>query len=323
MPLTLTYRVVACDHPASVRSAELNHDRERLALLLAHDGLHHARWCVQIPGALEEVLDKSSVDLGALPDGRLQVVAEDTVDVSNVVFLPHEQEEGVAVLANGGAEVHQPLVHVLVVRLHLGDLNRLPVGLGQHLVLFGTLLRRQVQNLHSDLDARVLGGLLQHGPNPVGTEQNALFRGHGRAVEGVRDAEVDALGDVGHQEDLLGGSSRYSRLLCLASSGGLVEVCAYLCEHLRARTELVLWVLEKEVLLGPGRSRHDAVVEQRDEIVGFGDGGPPQRGEDARPGGWVPLRRGRTLVAALEAGQEVGVEERVGLAMGLTHGGRS
>lgn len=199
----LTYRVIACDEPACIRSAEFNHKREWLPLFLADDGLHHARWRVQIPGAFEEVLDKSSVDLAALPDGRLQVVAEDAVDVPLVVFLPHEQEEGVAVLADGGAEVHQPLVHVLVVGLHLGDLNRLPAGLRQHLVLLGALLHGQVQDLHGDLDAWVLGGLLQHGPNPVGAEQNALFRGHGRAVEGVRDAEVDTLRDVGHQEDLL------------------------------------------------------------------------------------------------------------------------
>ena len=158
---------------------------------------------MQVPGAFEEVLDKSPVDLVALPDGCLQVVAEDAIDVSLVVLLPHEQEEGVAVLANGGAEVHQPLVHVLVAGLHLGDLNRLPVGLRQHLVVFRALLRGQVQDLHGDLDPRVLGGLLQHGPDPVGAEQNALFRGHGRAVEGVRDVEVDTLRDVGHQEDLL------------------------------------------------------------------------------------------------------------------------
>lgn len=100
---------------------------------------------------------------------------------------------------------------------------------------------------------------------------------------------------------------------------------AYLCEHLGAGAELVLRVLEEEVLLSPGRSRHHAVVEQRNEIVGFGDGRPPQCGEDGRPRVRVLLKLGRALGAALERGQEVGVQEgfRGGLAKDLTHGGRS
>lgn len=197
------YRVVACGVLGSVDSAEFNHQCEWFSLLLAGDGLHHSRGCVEIPRAFEEVLDKSSVDFAALPDGCVQVVAEDAVDVPLVVFLPHEQEEGVAVLPDGGAEIHQLLVKVLVAGLHLGNLNGLAVGLWRHLFVFGALLLGQVENLHSDLDPWVLGGFLQYGPNPVSTEQNALFRCHRSAVEGVCNVEVDALRDVGHQEDLV------------------------------------------------------------------------------------------------------------------------
>lgn len=53
------------------------------------------------------------------------------------------------------------------------------------------------------MDFRVLGRLLQHGPNPVGAQKDALLRCHGRAVEGVCHVEVHALSYVGHQEDLL------------------------------------------------------------------------------------------------------------------------
>lgn len=187
----------------SVDSAEFNHEREWFSFLLADDGLHHSRGCVQVPGAFEEVLDKCSVDFAALPDGCLQIVAEDAIDIPFVVFLPHEQEEGVAVLPDGGAEIHQLLMQVLVAGLHLGNLNGLTVGLWGHPVLFDALLLGQVEDLHRDLDPWVFGGLLQDGPNPVGAEQNALLRRHGGAVEGVYNVEVDALRDVGHQEDLM------------------------------------------------------------------------------------------------------------------------
>lgn len=92
---------------------------------------------------------------------------------------------------------------VLVAGLHLGNLNGLAVGLWWHLFVFHTLLLGEVENLHGDLDPWVLGGLLQYGPNPVSTEQNALFWCHRSAVESVRNVEVDALRDVGHQEDLV------------------------------------------------------------------------------------------------------------------------
>lgn len=98
---------------------------------------------MEIPRAFEEVLDKSSVNLVALPHGRLKVVAEDTVDVPPVVFLPQKQEEGVAVLADGGAEVHQVLVHVLVAGL-LGNLDGLAAGLRGDAVLLGILPDGQV-----------------------------------------------------------------------------------------------------------------------------------------------------------------------------------
>lgn len=177
---------------------------------------------MEIPRAFEEVLDKSSVDFAALPNGCLQIVAEDTIDIPFVVFLPHEQEEGVAVLSNGGAEIHQLLLQVLVAGLHLGNLNGLTVGLWWHLVLFDTLLLRQVEDLHCNLDPWVFGRLLQYGPNPVGTEQNALFRCHRSAVEGVCNVEVDALRDVGHQKDLV-EQNRISSLFSSGSSGAFMR----------------------------------------------------------------------------------------------------
>lgn len=76
----------------------------------------------------------------------------------------------------------------------------------------------------------------------------------------------------------------------------------YLCEHLRARTELVLGVLKKEVFLSPGRSRRYAVIEQGNEIIRFGDRGPPQCGKDARSRGWVLFKGGRALGTTLERG---------------------
>lgn len=157
---------------------------------------------MQIPRAFEEVLDQSSVDFVALPDGGAEVVAEHSVDVPLVVLLPHEQEEGVAVLADGGAEVHQPLKHVPVAGLHLCDLDGLVAGLGRDAALLGVLHVGQVQDLHSDLDPRVLGGFVQHGPNPVCPEEDPLPGRHDRAVESVRHGQGDALSDVGHQEDL-------------------------------------------------------------------------------------------------------------------------
>lgn len=90
--------------------------------------LHHSWRGVEIPGAFEEVLDKRSVDFVAFADCCLKVVAEDAVDVSLVVFPTKEQEECVAVLTDGGAEVHQLLIHVPAAGLHLGQLEGLTEG---------------------------------------------------------------------------------------------------------------------------------------------------------------------------------------------------
>lgn len=157
---------------------------------------------MEIPGTLEEVLNEGPVDLVALPDGGLEVVAQDAVDVPPVALLAQEQEEGVAVLADGGAEVHQFLVSVLVTRLQLGHLDGLTEDVWAYAVLLHVLLVGQIEHLHSDLDPRVFCGLFQHSPDPVGAQEDALFRGHGGAVEGVHHVEVDALRDVGHEEDL-------------------------------------------------------------------------------------------------------------------------
>lgn len=92
-----------------------------------------------------------------------------------------------------------------------------------------------------------------------------------------------------------------------------------MCEHLRARTELVLRVLKKEVFLSPGRSRRYAVIEQGNEIIRFGDRGSPQCGKDAWSRGWVLFKGGRALGTTLERGEEVGVQEG-GLASALSHG---
>lgn len=105
---------MAVDNSGQLNSAEFNHESERLPLLLGDYGLHHSRRRVEIPGTLEEVLDEGSVDLVALPDGGLEVVAEDAVDIPPVALLAHKQEERVAVLADGGAEVHQFLMSILV-----------------------------------------------------------------------------------------------------------------------------------------------------------------------------------------------------------------
>lgn len=91
-----------------------------------------------------------------------------------------------------------------------------------------------------------------------------------------------------------------------------------MCEHLRARTELVLRVLKKEVFLSPGRSRRYAVIEQGNEIIRFGDRGSPQCGKDAWSRGWVLFKGGRALGTTLERGEEVGVQEG-GLASALSH----
>lgn len=96
----------------------------------------------------------------------------------------------------------------------------------------------------------------------------------------------------------------------------------YLSEDLGARVELVLGVFEEEVVLSSGGGSADAVVEQLDEIVGFGHRGLPQSAEDAGPGrrrlrGW-----GWAVHTTLERGEEARVLEGVsGFADGLTHGG--
>lgn len=205
-------------------SAEFNHECERVPLFLGDYGLHHSCRRMEIPRAFEEVLNKSSVNLVALPDCRLKVIAEDTIDIPCVTFLPKEQEEGVAVLADGGTEIYHPLIHVLVAGFHLGHLDGLTADLRVDTTLIGALPLRQVQHLHGNLDPRVLGGLLQQGPHPVSPQEDALLRRHGCAIEDVCHVKVDTLGNVSHQEDL--------------------------SEHLGAGVELVLRVLEEKVLLG-------------------------------------------------------------------------
>lgn len=259
--------VVAVVNSGKLNSAEFNHEGERLPFLLGDYGLHHTRRRVEIPGTLEEVLDEGSVNLVALADGRLEVVAEDAVDVPPVAPLAHEQEERVAVLADGRAEVHQFLVGVLVTRLLLGDLD----GFGQDLlaqaVLLHVLFVGQMEDLHCDLDARVLRGLFQHRPDPVGPKQNPLLRRHGGAVKGVHHVEVDALRDVGHEEDLPQDKKFLKRippeckLAILPIRIGHVLELSYLGEDLMARAELVLGVFEEEVLLSPRRGSRDAVIE--------------------------------------------------------------
>lgn len=125
-------------------STEFNHERERLSVFLGDNGLHHSWWCMEIPRTFEEILNESSVNLVALPNGGIKVVAEDAVDIPLVVFLPHEQKEGIAVLANGGAEIHKFLVHVLVAGLLLGDLDRFTADFWDDTVLLYILLVRQM-----------------------------------------------------------------------------------------------------------------------------------------------------------------------------------
>ncbi|KAG7214844.1 hypothetical protein INR49_005112 [Caranx melampygus] len=59
-------------------------------------------------------------------------------------MLAEQQEEGVAVLADGGAEVHQPLVHAPVAGLHLGHLEGLAAGLWGDAILLSVLSLRKV-----------------------------------------------------------------------------------------------------------------------------------------------------------------------------------
>lgn len=125
-------------------SAEFNHERERIIHSFGDNGLHHSRRRMEIPRAFEEVLDQSSVDLVALPDGRLKVVAEDAINVVLVIFSAEEQEEGVAVLADGGAEVHQPFIHVLASGLHLSYLDGFAARLQGGYLVVGFLPLREM-----------------------------------------------------------------------------------------------------------------------------------------------------------------------------------
>lgn len=61
--------------------------------------------------------------------------------------------------------------------------------------------------------------------------------------------------------------------------------------------------------MSPRRGSGDAVIEQRYEVVGFGDGGFSQRGKDTGSKGRTLLRRRLTLGIALERAEEIGILE--------------
>lgn len=156
---------------------------------------------MEIPQTFKEVLDQRSVN-PAFSFGRLKIIAEDAIDIHLVGFFPKKQEESVAVLADGGAEVHHSLIHVIVAGLHLGHLDGFTAGVHRDLLL-SLLPFRQVQDLHDNLELGVLGRPLQHCPNPVSTQEDALLRSHDCAVKGILQVDLNTPSDVGHQEDLL------------------------------------------------------------------------------------------------------------------------
>ena len=79
--------------------------------------------------------------------------------------------------------------------------------------------------------------------------------------------------------------------------------------------ELVLWVFEEQVLLGPGASLCNTVAVEGDEVIGVGEVGSPQGGEDVGLGGPLSaagVRGGPLLERGSEGRQQLAVHKGVG-----------